>query len=82
MIGCDNEDCPVGAASLRFAALQGFHLATAGKDNKRACLRGLGQQADIEWFHYPCAGISPDNVPDSWYCIECQKLKDQGKLEN
>jgi hypothetical protein len=34
----------------------------------------------IEWFHYECVGVTADTVPDSWYCSDCQKLKDAGKI--
>mmetsp|Transcript_32695 Transcript_32695/g.92753 ORF Transcript_32695/g.92753 Transcript_32695/m.92753 type:complete len:214 (-) Transcript_32695:53-694(-) len=38
------------------------------------------EDCPIEWFHYGCVGIHPDDVPETWYCNECQKLKDAGKL--
>jgi len=38
------------------------------------------EDCPIEWFHYGCVGIDPDNVPDEWYCNECRVLKDAGKL--
>ena len=28
-----------------------------------------------EWFHLDC--IEEKNLPDRWYCIECQKHKDK-----
>ena len=34
----------------------------------------------IEWFHYECVGIGPENRPKgSWYCKDCTALQ---KAEN
>uniref|UniRef100_A0A061R8K6 Inhibitor of growth protein 4 n=1 Tax=Tetraselmis sp. GSL018 TaxID=582737 RepID=A0A061R8K6_9CHLO len=38
------------------------------------------EDCPIEWFHYGCVGITPETVPDVWYCKDCQKLKDEGKI--
>mmetsp|Transcript_164 Transcript_164/g.438 ORF Transcript_164/g.438 Transcript_164/m.438 type:complete len:256 (+) Transcript_164:352-1119(+) len=38
------------------------------------------EDCPIEWFHYGCVGVSPDNVPQEWYCKDCQALKDAGKI--
>ncbi|KAK9823528.1 hypothetical protein WJX72_003426 [[Myrmecia] bisecta] len=36
----------------------------------------------VEWFHYECVGISPDDPPKGkWYCTDCMQLKKAGKLK-
>eukprot|EP01017_Pseudomicrothorax_dubius_P041465 TRINITY_DN6637_c0_g1_i1.p1 TRINITY_DN6637_c0_g1~~TRINITY_DN6637_c0_g1_i1.p1 ORF type:complete len:217 (+),score=47.37 TRINITY_DN6637_c0_g1_i1:116-766(+) len=28
----------------------------------------------VEWFHVPCVGVNPKNMPKVWYCKDCQAL--------
>ena len=35
-------------------------------------------ECPIEWFHFECVGLTPDNRPKGkWYCNECRNLLDK-----
>ena len=42
-----------------------------------------GRDCDIQWFHYSCVGIDPNDIPDGdWFCKECssKSAKNIGKI--
>lgn len=40
------------------------------------------EECEIEWFHYPCVGLSQANKPTGrWYCPYCRHVEGPDDLE-
>ena len=38
------------------------------------------EECAIEWFHFDCVGLTPENRPKGkWFCKECIQLQQAGK---
>ena len=38
------------------------------------------EECAIEWFHFDCVGLTPENRPKGkWFCKECLQLQQPGK---